>query len=473
MTQFVNTNIINNTTSNIDCYQIDYLRNPIVNHGSDYTVSITKLYIPVGQMKLAKYSSTTDYTVGFSDTANDHSEQIYNDSSFPLYSLSDFVENVNLSMMKAYRGYLQDVLTPETFTGVTHNFTNASQTDTITVATTQAQIGGITFKINSITNNVGTNVPVFIELEAPSGETCKILQNKLITNGAGSQTWNVTFDDTSANSNTLFDGVSPSTTYNNYRTLQGTSLFNALPASVAGSWLLRVKAVNGVTTLDIDIDYDITFTLVPFAGETKSPYPPSISYDNSTGFLTLNYYEKLHSNNTTLYFSPKLHNILNFDSYFKSGNYQVKYPHRVWSSTLNEILTVRQDRQSIERVSTIAKINVYSNTLSVRPEFNSDNTSSSTITSFNPVFDTELSDLRYDYNSSTVPYRRYDIMHNGEIDKIDIGIEVLYTDGSKERLQLGPGDQFYCTLLFHPKLTGHVEGFQNRRLGNMHQPNMP
>lgn len=467
MSKFINVNLTNQTTEDIDLETNNYLRGNIVNSANNYEASITKLYIPVSKIKLLKKSDMTDYYVSFlkTDGSSYHraTNTLYTDSQMSIYSLKDFVENLNRTLLKTYDDWMYEVDNASVLTlNATHNFTSVSTTDTVVCpATSHTHVCHVKFVVNSITNNNSNQIPFRIRVTSPLGTTCDIANG---TNwnlpDTDTKTYDLTFDDSSPNN--YPQSVGGFSTSTSYQSLQGTSIFS-LDATINGNWTVECIPTydDAPANLDIDMDYDLVLTRC-FMNSTSSELSnlvPAFSYDDSTGKVSLIYSELLHASNTRLGLSPKLANILNFESQYNStyDEYYIDYPHRVWSAGLDQTETLVQNRASIERVANLNRIEVVSSALRVESEVNNDNTSSNVITSFHPLFDNELSDLRYDYNSATHPYRSYPLKGNTGIDKIDISAYTVYDDETRERIRLRPSDKFYCTIVLTPVPTYNID----------------
>ena len=449
--QFVNFSLPNTSDVSIPCTQEIYLREPILKKQDDYEVSITKLRIPSTNLELLREDDMSAWRVSFTEPLSSYSmpnfrrsdHSLYGHDEYPIKSMHDFKENVNLTMLRAYRDFMQVVDPGSTVNTIFPELTCGTGSTThnlIMDAAVYTKICHVRLEILSATTLAGVHSnhgPVTIKLRSPLGTEVIVSAGSLwpLPHISGTEYLNVVFEDHSPNEN-------PTITVEgnkSYRSLAGFStLHNDSPD---GTWVLEVI---GDSSLDVDLDVQLTITCV--AGE-RSNFAPTISFSDGTGYLSINYPEKFQANNTLLGFSPRLHTVLGFDSTFSPTNneYHLRFDHSVLSPPLDGLITRVMERASIETMSNITSINITSQSLLTLGELNSDKTISSTIASFNPDWSREPGEMQFD---STSLLRRYPMLSNSELVKLDVGVEVMYTTGKSVLHTLAPGENFYASIVF-------------------------
>lgn len=446
--RFVNFSLLNTSTESIPCEKTIHLRQPLLKKQNDYDVSITKLRIPTTNLELLRTNDTTDEWVSFSIAGYRHQENLPLTSLYPVRSLHDWKERLNLTMARGYKTWMSSIYPPVNKIVYSHPYVEGTpiplEISYPGSAVSSSHISLRLIDLNCLDSQLPR--PLKLTLTSPSGVSCVVANNLVLPmTPLGPQTLDITFDDTSLNEQPV-EYIAPGTTC---RSLTGFGVLYDEPPE--GTWTLTIEHM-----LDLLIIQNLEFTVELIVQGTYpgcSAHAPTLSFSNDNGFLSINYPEKFQSSNTTLCFSPSIHTVTNFDCIPRSPagetfvEYALRFDHTVMSDTLDQLISRRMEMPSIEKMSNIVSILVTSSNLLTVGEFNDDETSTHTISSFSPDFSRELGVLHYD--ASSEPYRRYEMLNSGELSVLDLGIQILYSNGEVVNHTLSPREKAFFTLMFH------------------------
>lgn len=462
--KFVNFSIVNDGDEAIPCHKTIHLRQPLLDNpkGSE-TVAITKLRIPTSELELLRLTDTSNMFVSFAEpttapgTYTRAQVQMYPRAEYPIKSIHDFKENINLSLLRCYRDWMALVDPSAQVTTTATNLvfkTGVATAQTIAVSMPgYTQMCHVSLKITQAstpsTSGAKNTSPLEITLTSPAGTEVMVSSGCLwdlpLVDTDGTIVQDVTFEDHSPNEHP--SGAVTKT--KSYRTLGGASVLN--DDAPDGNWILTLDHMFGAPDMDMLLDVELTITAV--AG-TRCNIAPTISFSNTSGYLSINYPESFQWSNTMLGFSPHLNTILRFDATRFNDEYILKFDHSVFSAAKDELITRQMEQPSIEMMTNLVSILITSSHLLTSGELNDDDTVSHTIASFSPDFSNELATLHYD--ASSAPYRQYKLLRAGqELSTLDIGVSLLYASGEVIQLELAPHSKFFCTLMITDH-HGHV-----------------
>lgn len=448
--RFVNFSLINDTNDSIPCEKTVHFRQPFITIQNEYEVAITKLRIPTTNLELLRTSDTTDEWVSFSIASSPtytvrHQENLPPTSLYPVLSLHDWKERLNLTMAKGYKTWMSNLVSPTSSIVYSHPYVDGTPMS-INVTNTASTSCNISLRlINLDCLDSQTPKPMKLTLSSPSGASCVVANNLVLPmTPLGPQTLDITFDDTSLNEQPV-EYIAPGTTC---RSLSGFGVLNDEPPN--GTWSLSIEHAHTshiVQNLEFTVELIVQGTYFNCAA-----HPPTLSFSNDDGFLSISYPEKFMASGTTLAFSPAVHTVTHFDCVPRSPpgetfvEYALRFDHSVLSTELDQLITRRMEKPSIEVMSNIVSILVTSSNLLTQSEMNADETSSHTVSSFSPDFSRELGVLHYD--ASSYPYRSYPMLSQGELNALDIGVQILYATGEVVNHTLSPREKAFFTLMF-------------------------
>ena len=444
----LNFHLQNDSTEDIQCQSQSFLTNSILEDKSQWSASIVKFRLPCSRLKMWKQRVTADdYALTIAPPIHPYGlnveQPLFTDSEYPCYSLTDFKNNVNLSFLKAYYALLQQVGStsfPKVVHGQTDNFDGTNGVS-FTHTSSSDYTGYVEVIINSITKNSGDNKSIKCTLKNPSGTICDI-----VTSTFGDLSTPITFTDTSVNSSPQSQTFPTDKT--NYRTQEGTMKFS--DESPNGQWTINFKSVDH-SVLDHDIDWEVHIqdVLKDDAGSFPN-YPPTLSINEESGFLSLNVHELYLSRNINIGFTKKMSHMLGFDckELWLGGYEMIEYPHINRSAGLDQIVVITQEYPTSDRISNIRDIQISSNSITTMNEMNEDDSTSDIITSFTPDTSQTISKLSYDTDAGNVPWRSYRLQGNNSMSTTDVRVFVRRTNGDREIHQLAPGESFDMSVLF-------------------------
>jgi hypothetical protein len=470
----INVSKYNDEATNIPCIKENYFTSDLVERLSDYRGAITKLRIPVSEMPVFK-SDTSDLKVYLGDwrTGGDSFvSKAITQQPEGFKTLEDMRIAVDDAFSDCYYDLNVDssdagVELTSTFTDVRFTGTHESNQTFPSWVNTDAhtRIGGVKLDIKIVQNSGNDTLythPLKCYLKhVQAGVT---YTTKLFDYIWNSESDTVHFDLSDGN----FDFMESGDVYKSGDTLikckplEAFVLQNNIDARNAGSGTQNWGIYLGTDCYpkaDFDLLVSATLKVAIFdtdrAGLTmiRPSAPPTLSKDEQTGILSINYQESYHYNNMIIGFSPRLNALLGFNTKYDkpTETFHLKYEPTLFSNERVAIVVQKQEHATVERWTDIVKLEIVSNSLQTDPEANDDGTSSDVITAFSPVFTESPSIFVFDQVGGGPPWRTYSLLNSTPLSKIDISVYVRRKDKNREVLMLAPSEYFQCNLLLVKK----------------------
>ena len=307
--------------------------------------------------------------------------------------------------------------------------------------------------------------PVNITLISPSGIRCLIYSGNVDRSGNSEYIFedgsiNNIDQGLSANNFPASDSYTPKESF-----LKFLDLSNAY-----GTWSIEVNSLSWINKDDfgftLNMDYELTLFMLPkgYNNDFKFPnIPPALSYNASTNLLEYIIHESWFYSGNSLYHTPKLDNLLSFQSQLSVetnpsyvdnvpsnyGLYRLEFPQVILSSTLtaNSFINIIQPVSSVWKLnSNLETIEIRSSSLNVIGEYSNTSNSQVIMTVNVPanddrtIFEFQASVPRW-YNLSGPATELYDV---------NFSIWATYKNGTSRQVYLDKFQKFSMLLLFCP-----------------------
>ena len=475
--------INNDQNSTIYADKTDTRLSPLIKNPSEYGVSILKFSLPTEALKSFIVNNSNDYkiTIGSSaslaviNTPTDFinfkaSNSLPLSSSYNYITYEDVIEAFNRTSMMTYRDYLNSMSGSylsffnrlnfaETFnfnvTGPSYVYEKTFAVNSDILTSVDNRLGYIRLTLNvgftgsESSEYVGSKHPHRLYLISPDGVKC-LIYSGFDTNYSNQ----LVFEDSSLTSTESLSDFTLQLPSGSYQPKESFMKFNT-NTSQFGNWKLRFESLDcnimGNHDFHLNVAYNMDMWFLPkqYNGNDLgiSQFPPLLGFaEGSTTLLQLKLHESWFYGNNYLAFSPKLNNILGFQSYLASdGNYRVKLPQVLLSSTMtsNSFINYVQPISTLYKLTNIKAIQLRSNSLPVSGEY-SIASGSNIVMSINVSVDTNKDVYEF---TSTIE-RFYDLIGDTELTDINFSVWVEYNDGSVVKAQLPPYSQFSMLAKF-------------------------
>ena len=457
---------LNNTTSspvNIDFAKESSVN--IVDDASQYDLSIIRFKIPSSSInKFIIPSNSEDYKIymrknGVRDGTNILSKSVIASATLNSGTSSDlsfrepkeFIDFINRSFVTCYYDYLIALNNP-IMQGASLNF-NYTNTNSLTQvfpfgagfpSGVQAiNMMRVSFKYTAnSTQKILHGLKVYLIF---NGKECLLLENPDNTTDGQMQTLVFsdgyhTSSDASYQSGLLDDRCPKEPLY---------KLYNSSGSITGTSFSIRIESTNTYPSNDLNMAFQCFLYVGCVSNdEYKSPqYTPYFSIDSSNN-LTFNY-----SNNWALLaphvgFSPKLRNMLdNFEYNSFDGIEYLNIPSQTLdaSETINKSIT--QLQSSLYQFNQINKLE-FTSIIPVEYESVGGSTTSSILTDF--AIDTSALGSDYFIYNATSDYRKYRLLSNVPLKRLQFTGYVVYNDGTRKILQIRSGETANLKIQLSP-----------------------
>ncbi len=480
--------IINNTSDNMAVqFTVNRADDLIDNKNQDWSVGISRFYIPTDLLKPYNISSTNavlnSYKIGLYMPELNGITNIYKSidlSSYNNSSIVDLMNNCNRAILKNYYDLVRGSGSvsvadgfygespPRTFykASVSKNFIFTKTSSTIYTCKLSSPIAnlllgsgfdcaGLKLSISKFQVAGTTTRPTGFELNlvAPSGKKACMFKNQEIHATSGSP---IVYDWQFADWNTgEFNSSNQSGTF------YPAELFSKLYEEEAtGNWLLEccyaVEWIGAVTQYQVDVDASIEFLARKKDSTNNTPliprFPPYLSL-NSTNNIEMVYSEKAAISGLRLVLSPALNGIFKLptNSTVSLGNYKYEIvqlpPVLSTTSPVSEenLLSVTQAYTGSDNsvlASDVYKL-VFTTTLPIKPTLAGNTQRSSDIVITDYIL--EQFDNQYYTFSWSYPNRLFPIISSVGTNSFMISCYIERLDGSRELMYIAPNRR--CNLL--------------------------
>jgi hypothetical protein len=451
-----------NNTSNLPI-NIDFSKENstnIVDDASQYDLSIIRFKIPSsGISRLIIPANSTDYMLymrknGFLDGTNILSKSVI--QSFNLADTSDvafrepkeFIDYINRSISECYYRYLLALAPAQvSATQLSFSFNNTNTVSQVFSFPSFPTILGINYvKLNfaliaNSTQKILHGLKVYLIIK---GVECLILQNPDYTST------------NELNAIVFSDGYHVSSDASYIGGLQDERypkepLFKLYDsAGISGTdFSIRVECSNTFPSNDLQFTINANLTLsVTLQNKLFSPkYTPYFSID-SNNFLTFNYSQNWAQYGPFLGFSPKLRNMIDNFEYMAFDNVEyLNLPSQTLTASETIDRSITQLQSSLYLFNQINKLE-FTSIIPVEFESVGGSSTSSILTDF--AIDTAgISSDYFIYNASS-DYRKYRLLSNTPLKKLQFTGYVVYNDGTRRILTIRPGETSNLKIQLSP-----------------------
>lgn len=439
----------NNGTNNIDAKLTGHFRNPFIDEEivAEYDMGITRFECPLTSIPIHEILDSTKYTitiqtyavknVGNAGVTIEGTADMYNSTEYPIYSPENFVENVNLTLMRAWRGLLDDLaLYDDTANLTAAAFTHSASTQNLVITNTgSTNTAYVSLKISNFTqtSQVGSEQDyVDIILTNPAGTDCYVASNVLLTGDVEFYDGANRYLSQLPENRTISGAYNPSETFMKFMNEAGT-----------GTFVLTIRPSHA-NSLDITCDVELqVYTNPKLANRYDYPSsPPNYSLDTATGLLSLRVSEKFISSGLVIKMDSAPLEICQIAARHSNGNYIV-LPEVTLSSILTDTLVIPAERPRMAYINQMYKLLVSTNSFNIVPDHSNNDLRSNAITSY-LIPSESIYNLDYVRFNVSDPWRKYSLTKM-TIQSYEFVFEVEYRDGSKKTVQLQPNQ--FCNLL--------------------------
>ena len=311
------------------------LANLIKNMGSkslfqeteDLHMSITKFSVPISTCPLLNITDTTTYKVsmlsGVPAIGSNYALQIYQASSslpltsvYPITSINDFVEQINLSLLNCYTNLLTTLENSsgsniKTVTHASQVYTNTNTSTTFSYGSFFASGGFASNVILTLSNVISSGQRVTIELKNDSsvGTVCRIATGIILEPGV-TYTFASTNPGRPQNFAPILDGTLIHTSQGRCDYQPQSSFVAFSPNNPDGNWILNIYPAGDTSnqTLNLTMDTSLKIWGSPLAISSGTQpahmiycYPPSACFitqdpttQNSLGIWTKDFWHQVY-----------------------------------------------------------------------------------------------------------------------------------------------------------------------------------
>jgi hypothetical protein len=457
---YYNYNIINTSDEIRACDKIENSNVAFIEKANDWSVSCLKFSLPMEEIDSFKVNNDTDYVVKFGSRCDVNgvwgeiigSASLPKNVEFKYKNEENFIESCNRSMIKAYRNYLDQLHTSFS------NRTTATASYNINTALADFHEQNIT-----ITNtSPNTNRVCYVELELNVGyntdneihpHSCYLISpnnTKLLvySNARTNKNNKMIFSEdsfTSVDSINLQNEIPAG----HYHPSETFSYYGTQDVDQSGTWKLRFENCNfdnlGDHAFHLDVEYALKVWFVPRRLEIAR-VPTTIRINSNTNKIELVLHEKNIVGNNYIKISPKLNNVLGFDTNKEGdGYYRILYNQTKLSTGINDFITLSQPISTVYKLTNISQIQLRSNTLDISSERDV----------LSP--DKILVSVDFDNNAqkstayflNAIEKRIVNLLSDGPIYNMHLSVWITYNDDLRPQLvYLPPYSSFLCLLHF-------------------------
>ena len=475
LTQYNNSD----TDEEITDIQRDFGNTQLFDSTEDVSMSITRLQIPFESTEIMRIedSNISDFTLTIGLNAMRYggttinggvmpelnyaegTAQMYKSSEMKIITPSDFIENVNKTLSRAYIEFIKKVSYRDqaaanqwykrdwynektiTFTGINSNnrYCDFNFADVVAFNTSCVDIKLDIISVSNIQVTTETPQKMYIDLVSPSGKTIRVCSGVELKNLANTSFWDLYPNHFSIND----DGTMVN------KSCSPISAFNGFAdgSNCNGTWRVVFLPVSG-GYFACDFQIKLSLTARPTFWNECPPIAPFFSFNRSTKFLSMNLPEKFIALGFIIKSQGLLNRILNYSK--QSSSTRIEWPIVSLSSGLNETISIEQQIPKLYLISQLERILILSNNLNINRDYIDGATSSNIITDLivdnDNVLDFNVAN--YTYESSDFPMRRYKFNSNAELSRLNFSIKLRYKDGREQNLILPSGSSLIMTVSF-------------------------
>ena len=474
MSVYYNFTQFNNTDSPVFCNQTDVRLVPLVQRADEYQLQIVKLVIPSQSIETFIIENTLDYRIqysmpnvsigpSYSWLTTTASNSMPLSSTQKIYSVSEWLELWNRTSLATYRDLLYNLYNismSNYYSLAKSENINLFGDDTVYDSTYLMDILPTGSKVayikvsGTLTSTLASSYE--LQLIHPNGTSKNVIfSNKQIVPG-GSPSF--VFEDASLRNQSSLTVLSGS-----MQPLEGFVVHNTINDDCKGTWKLRFINKNLDITQPFQFSYNITLSLYTCPKANLNPstlqgfveynFPrlaPTLSLDGES--LVLSYDQASTRSGFGLGISPKMYQLLGFKgSKGINGYYLLDIPQsaNMEDNTLS-IITYKQAAPTAYKLQDISEIVIESSTLPVLGEAN--NIDGAPIIQSINTSSTDINPSLFEYYSSDIESRTYDLVSDQPINTINVSVYVRYSqDNSLRPAMLSPYSRFAMLLKFKKK----------------------
>lgn len=457
----------------------DFGNSKLFESTEDVSMSITRLQIPFEATEIMRIddSNVNDFTLTIGLNAMRYggttlnagtmvelnyaegTAQMYKSEEMKIITPSDFIENVNKTLSRAYIDWIKKVSIRDqpaanqwykrdwynektlTFTGRNSNnrYCDFNFADVLVFNTSCVDIKLDIISVSNI-QITDTHQKMYVELISPSGKTIRVCSGVNLPNLANTSFWDLHPHNFSIND----DGTMA------YPSCNPISAFNGFAdgSNANGIWRVSIYPMSG-GYYACDFQIKLSLTARPSAIWNDCPViAPFFSFNRSTKFLSINLPEKFINLGFIIKCQGLLNRILNYSK--QSSSNKIEWPIVSLSSGLSDTISIEQQIPKLYLISQLERILILSNNLNINKDFIDGATSSNIITDLlidnDNVLDFNVAN--YTYESADFPMRRYKFNSSTELSRLNFSIKLRYKDGREQNVILPPGSSLIMTISF-------------------------
>lgn len=453
----------NNSTNLTAVVYNQAYNSPIIdNTKGDKKLCITRLSVPTSNIQLLNFTNRTDYKIGIygynkylnstKGSFNLYSDVMPTETTHGVKYLNNnvIVEYMNRCLINSYTNFISSftgldtnaIPTPITRSNIT--FSNSSPTDTNTLTTTY-NFGLTELYISNFTFNTALDDKEVFEIYlSRAGTEVIVFKDSVLTfkNMLNSRSSGQGLAWREGSFNLFSDKIHLKDNSIHFSQF-AESCLKFQNVSPNGSWIVGVRSPRNV--FNVRFSYNLVF----FCGDnvTIPSQPPylSITSDNS---LQLNYQTCYVKNNHRFCLSSTLLPVLDFFNKYNFDTvesvYICEYESDILSTTLTDIIQLKQPDSKINKLKNLSRIIIKSDTLNTNQEtfISADNTplKDNSLTDFTINLDDTLG-VNLVYTLDQKPIRMYNIPQ-GYINRLSFEIVALYSNGISSPIYLNTGENY-------------------------------
>ena len=442
----------NDTDQDISAEITVQSRGNLIDNPRECSVSITRFRCPLTTIPIHRITTANDpnYAIEIRANLDLGTKQEFSGVSYmdvegvhPLYSPSDFTEQINRTIARAWYNLIDDNLELASFKEVVTNtstFSTSSSTSlTMPVTLAATNCYGVKLDLSAITPSSINDTPMInIDLVNPTGLSCRVASGVQVSNG----------DSYSFHTGGQRDqGAVDLTLDANYSYQPIDSFLKFSQAQTNGNWIIVISQC-GSTSMNVDVTCTLSVYKAPQASDTARydlPYLlPNLSLDSSS-YTNWSISEKFIKANMKLYVGNHLKSFLSISK--RADSNYIRFPISSLSAGLDQIVVFVSDSNNIFSINQISKLLIFCD-LPVQKDLYAGDSPSFALTSFvipgNLI--EQATEVSYSTDAGTIPWRRYQLMSDKEVDSLNISARVQYNNGEIKVVELSPGQTFQAML---------------------------